>query len=146
MVDRMHRSALLISLAAAASPVRADYACTQGSRDVTAAERAAMTSVLETVRRALPAAPSGWTIVGDDRFSVQGTICREFEDALWAYGFSRSCGRLREPGEGARSAMIARDIETRLAGSVPGTTGTGHAGRSPARAPSHRRITARRCP
>ena len=71
MVDRMHRSALLISLAAAASPVRADYACTQGSRDVTAAERAAMTSVLETVRRPFrrrhPAGRSSATI---------GSACR----------------------------------------------------------------------
>lgn len=115
MLDRLRRSAVLIALAATASPVRADYACTQGSRDVTAAERAAMTSVLATVRKALPVAPSGWTIVGDDQFSVQGTICREFEDALWTYGFGRSFART----EGAASRQESAENVTAMAQGQP---------------------------
>lgn len=82
--------ACALAAIAGASTAHADAECVKGFRDTTAAERAAVTTALETVKKALPAAPEGWQIVGDDKVSVPTTLCRDFEQLPWRYGFSRT--------------------------------------------------------
>ena len=48
--------------------------CNKGFRDTTAAERATLTAVLEAVKKALPAVPTGWVILGDDEVSVPRSL------------------------------------------------------------------------
>jgi len=72
-----------------ASSARGDGVCEKGYRDTTAAERTTITSVLEAVKQALPPAPQGWVILGDDQVSVPTSICRDAELSPWNYGFTR---------------------------------------------------------
>lgn len=65
------------------SPCYADY------RDTTAAERAKMTAVLETIRSALPAPPAGWVLPSDDTISVPQSFCQDFAKVPFMYGYSR---------------------------------------------------------
>lgn len=84
---------------------RGDGPCNKGFRDSTPAERATQTAVLQAAKRALPPAPAGWVIVGDDQISVTTSLCRDYEAAPWSYEFNRSYQRIDD--QEARNKMIA---------------------------------------
>lgn len=79
----------LTALLAAAPAALGDAPCYAGYRDTTAAERAKMTSVLETVRSALPAPVAGWVLRSDDTISVPQAFCQDVAKVPFDYGFSR---------------------------------------------------------
>lgn len=83
----------------------ADGVCNAGYRDTTAAERATMTSTLETGKKAMPPAPAGWAIVGDDQVSVPKSMCRDYERNPWNYEYTRYYQRVDD--EDARNRIIA---------------------------------------
>jgi len=100
--------AMMVCTAAAlaAAPIaRSDAPCNKGFRDSTPAERAAATAVLQAAKSALPPAPVGWVIVGDDQFSVPRNLCRDYEAAPWSYHFSRSYTRIDD--QDARNKIMA---------------------------------------
>jgi hypothetical protein len=82
-----------------------DGVCNKGERDSTPAERATMTSVLQAAKKALPAAPTGWVIEGDDQISVITSLCKDFEAAPWSYHFNRGYRRIDD--QAARDKIIA---------------------------------------
>ena len=90
---------------AAASLAYADSDCAKGYRDTTPAERAKMTEVLTAVKKALPAAPTGWALLGDDKFSVPSSLCRDFEASPWHYDYTRYYQRTDD--QEARSKVFA---------------------------------------
>jgi hypothetical protein len=94
-----------IMLASIASAARADAPCDKGFRDSTPAERATMTAVLQTAKKALPPAPTGWVVQGDDQISVVNNLCRDYEGAPWNYHFNRSYQRIDD--QEARNKIIA---------------------------------------
>ena len=81
-----------------------DAPCYKDYRDTTPAERAAETAALTAIRKALPPAPTGWVINGDDQFSVTTTFCRDYEGAPWTHHFGRSYQRVDD--QEARNKMI----------------------------------------
>jgi hypothetical protein len=84
---------------------RGDAPCNKGYRDTTPAERATMTAVLQAARKALPPAPTGWVIQGEDQISVTTNLCRDSEGAPWRYQFSREYQRVDD--QEARNKIIA---------------------------------------
>ena len=84
---------------------RSDGPCNKGFRDSTPAERATMTAILEAAKKALPPAPTGWVIVGDDQISVTTNLCRDYEGAPWGYNFNRHYQRVDD--QEARNKIIA---------------------------------------
>ena len=84
--------AFLVSLFAVAPVALGDAPCNTGMRDVTAAERTQITTVLQTAQSALPPAPEGWIIVVDtsNEIFVPSKLCRDHEAVPWNYGFSRT--------------------------------------------------------
>ena len=78
---------------AGTSVALADGVCNKGYRATTAAERATMTAVLETVKKALPPAPAGWVILGDDQTVATQNLCMDAELSPWNYDFNRSYQR-----------------------------------------------------
>lgn len=82
-----------------------DGPCEKGFRDSTPAERGTMTAVLQVAKKALPPAPTGWVIVGDDQISVTTSICRDYEGAPWSYHFNRNYQRVDD--QDARNKIIA---------------------------------------
>jgi len=102
---------LCLATAGACAAASADSVCVKGNRDVTPAERATMTRVLETVRAALPPAPADWVVVSDDSLSVPKSYCRDFEPSPWHYRFSRHYSnqntQRREAGERALADAAA---------------------------------------
>lgn len=80
---------LAAAAASGASIARGDAPCNAGFRDSTPAEHAAMTTVLQAAKTALPLAPAGWQVVSQDEISVVSSICRDVENRPWSYGFSR---------------------------------------------------------
>jgi hypothetical protein len=72
----------------------ADAPCIAGFRDSTPAERARMTAILETAKKALPPAPAGWQIGGYEEISVANSVCRDGENIPWSYGVSRNYTRV----------------------------------------------------
>ena len=97
--------AYALVLAAAAPIARGDAPCNKGYRDSTAAERATMTSVLQAAKKALPPAPTGWVIVGDDEISITTNLCRDYEAAPWVYDFHRTYQRIDD--QEARDKILA---------------------------------------
>ena len=100
--------ALVVCVAAMAAVVpaaRGDAPCNKGYRDSTAAERATMTAVLQAAKKALPAAPTGWVIIGDDEISITTNLCRDYEAAPWVYHFNRTYQRIDD--QEARDKIIA---------------------------------------
>ena len=89
----------------AAPMARSDGPCNKGFRDSTPAERAAVTAVLQAAKSALPPAPAGWVIVGDDQISVTTNLCRDYEAAPWSYQFNRSYTRIDD--QEARGKIMA---------------------------------------
>ncbi len=86
--------ALLVSLLAVAPMALGDAPCNAGYRDVTPAERARITAALQLAKAALPPAPEGWQVRGDEQFSIQSSICRDGENVPWSHGFARSYGQI----------------------------------------------------
>lgn len=84
---------------------RGDGVCNKGYRDSTPAERATLTGVLQAVKKALPPAPAGWVIEGDDQISVTTSLCRDYEGAPWNYHFGRSYQRIDD--QEARNKILA---------------------------------------
>jgi hypothetical protein len=102
---------LTISLFIAVPGAMADAVCYKGYRDTTAAERAKMNSVLQTVKDAMPAPPAGWVIGGDDSFSVPQSLCQDYALVPLDYGF----GRLyRQVGDADRRQKLIDDQSARL--------------------------------
>ena len=100
--------AMMVCAAAAlaAAPIaRSDAPCNKGFRDSTPAERGTMTAVLQAAKKALPPAPAGWVIVGDDQISVTTNLCRDYEGAPWGYKFNRHYQRVDD--QDARNKIIA---------------------------------------
>lgn len=97
-------------LALGASAARADSPCDRGYRDTTAAERATMTRILESVRQVLPPAPEGWVVVNDDPPSVPGSLCMDYERKPWSYGYSRTYRRTDRNEEIDRVTRAAADL------------------------------------
>ena len=64
-----------------------------------------MTAVLQAAKKALPPAPTGWVIVGDDQISVTTGLCRDYEAAPWSYHFNRTYQRVDD--QEARNKIIA---------------------------------------
>jgi len=64
-----------------------------------------MTTVLQAAKKALPPAPTGWVIRGDDQISVTSNICRDYEAAPWSYRFNREYQRVDD--QDARNRLIA---------------------------------------
>jgi hypothetical protein len=98
--------ASFVTLLAMAPTALGDAPCNKGLRDVTAAERAQITSVLQSAQAALPPAPEGWIIVVDtaNEISVPGRICRDAETTPWNYGFTRTYKQVA--GADARGKLI----------------------------------------
>ena len=92
---------------------RGDAPCNKGFRDSTPAERAAQTTILQAVKRALPPAPGGWVIVGDDQISITTNLCRDYEAAPWSYHFGRSYTRVDD--QAARDKIMADAAATAAA-------------------------------
>lgn len=63
-----------------------------------------MATVLEAVKKALPAAPTGWVILGDEAFSVPASICQDYERSPWDYHFTRYYQRVDD--QEARDKVI----------------------------------------
>ncbi len=76
------------------SPSYGDGVCYRGYRETTTDERATMTAVLEAVRGALPPAPEGWVLLGDDALSITENICGDYAIIPWMYEFGRSYQRV----------------------------------------------------
>lgn len=83
------RCVCLFTLIVAAPAAFADSPCYADYRDTTAAERAKMTAVLETVKSALPAPPAGWTLSGDDAVSVPQSMCQDYAKVPLDYYYTR---------------------------------------------------------
>jgi hypothetical protein len=92
----------------AAATAQTDAECMKGYRDTTDVERATMTAVLEAVRDALPDAPEGWVILGDDALSVPRSIC--LDSALWTYRHTRYYQRVDDQEE--QEALMQASGET----------------------------------
>ncbi len=98
--------AACVAVAVSAPPMaHSDGPCNKGFRDSTPAERATMTTVLQVAKKALPPAPTGWVILGDDQISVTTSLCRDYEGAPWSYDFNRSYQRVDD--QEARNKIIA---------------------------------------
>ena len=97
--------ACAVALVTVTPMAHSDGPCNKGFRDSTPAERATMTTVLQAAKKALPPAPMGWVIVGDDQISVVTGLCRDFEAAPWSYNFNRSYQRVDD--QEARNKIIA---------------------------------------
>jgi hypothetical protein len=78
-----------IAIAAFAPAALGDSPCYADYRDTTPAERAKMTSVLETIKSALPAPPPGWQLMSDDAVSVPQSFCQDFAKVPLTYGYTR---------------------------------------------------------
>ncbi len=83
-----------LGMVTAAPMARGDAPCDKGYRDTTPAERATMTAVLLAAKKALPPAPTGWVMQGDDQISVTTSLCRDYEGAPWNYHFNREYQRV----------------------------------------------------
>jgi hypothetical protein len=95
----------VVAVIAGASLAHADAPCDKGYRDTTPAERATMTTVLAAAKKALPAPPAGWMLLGDDNFSVPSSLCRDLEASPWYYEFTRYYQRTDD--QEARNKVIA---------------------------------------
>ncbi len=84
---------------------RGDAPCNRGFRDATPAEKAAQTAILQAVKSALPPAPAGWVIAGDDQISITTSLCRDYEGTPWSNHFGRSYTRVDD--QEARDRIMA---------------------------------------
>lgn len=78
---------------------QADAVCVKDYRDVTAAEKARITAILQIAKAALPPAPAGWQIGGHEEISVVSSVCRDDESRPWSYSYSRTYNRVDDREE-----------------------------------------------
>lgn len=83
---------------------RADGVCNAGYKTIIASDRAAMLGVLEAAQRALPPAPTGWIIGGDETLSVQQTVCGDIWTRPWYYDLTRHYNRIDD--QASRDARL----------------------------------------
>lgn len=105
------RLAWLVTLIAVAQAALADAPCNAGYRDTTPAERTKMTSVLETVRSAMPAPPAGWVIGGDEAISVPQSMCQDYAKVPLDYSFTRYYRNVGDAEERQKPLMDQAMIE-----------------------------------
>ncbi|MGH8135039.1 MAG: hypothetical protein ACRER4_01730 [Steroidobacteraceae bacterium] len=87
-----------------ASNALADAPCNKGFRNVTPAEHATITAALTAGKKALPPAPAGWVLQGDEQFSIQQSVCKDDELKPWNYSFTRYYRRTDD--QAARDKMM----------------------------------------
>ena len=95
----------------AASALHADGECFKGYHETTEAERTAMAAILETAKSALPDAPEGWVIQGDDLISVPSGYCLDFD--IWSYQHTRYYQRVDD--QEAQDAAIRTSADLMMA-------------------------------
>jgi hypothetical protein len=95
----------MVAAIAAESIAHADGVCAAGYRNITAADRAVMIAVLEAGKKALPPAPAGWVLVGDDQVSAPTSICGDVQRSPWQYQYTRYYQQVGD--QEARNKMIA---------------------------------------
>jgi hypothetical protein len=98
-------SGLTFAVVLGVTTAHADGGCAKGWRDVTEGERATMMAVVDTAKKALPPAPEGWVVRGEDSVSMPTTLCIDQEAAPWVYEISRSY--YHAAVEEARNQVIA---------------------------------------
>lgn len=121
-IARLWVTAAALAVLAIAPTALADAPCYAGIRDITAAENAKMTGVLETIRSALPAPPAGWVISGDDAISVPQSMCQDWAKVPLDYYFTRHYRQVGDAeqrqklldAEGARQAELYKQKQPRL--------------------------------
>ena len=113
---------LLVSLLAIAPTALADAPCDKGMRDVAPGERTRISTFLQVAKDALPPAPEGWQIRGDEEFSIPTSICRDIETVPWTYGFTRSYVPSGDHGAGGKEMSISVRIND--GGRRPGKNAT----------------------
>lgn len=106
------RFAGLFALFAIAPTGFGDAPCNKGFRDTTPGERARISASLQAAKDALPAAPEGWRIQGDDQFSVPSSLCKDRELFPWQYSFTRSYVQV---ADAAQREKIMRDAAAAMA-------------------------------
>jgi len=120
----MRASAALVSLFVSASVMFVatdgwtDEECYKGYRDITPAERTAMMTVLQTAQKAMPPAPTGWVVSGDDKPYVTESVCRDDESTPWRYDYSRDYERVddqavRNQALGDAGAQMSADMKAK---------------------------------
>jgi len=95
----------MVAVVAAQSIAHADGVCAAGYRTITAEGRAVMIAVLEAGKKALPPAPVGWVILGDDQVSAPTSICGDVQRSPWQYQFTRYYQQVGD--QDARNKVIA---------------------------------------
>jgi hypothetical protein len=96
----------VFAVVACAPAALGDSPCYAGYRDTTPAERTKMTSVLETIKSALPAPPTGWVLMSDDVISVPQGLCQDFAKVPLDYSFSRN---YRQVGDAEQRNKLMND-------------------------------------
>ena len=104
--------AAVFALVIVAPRVAADAPCNKGYRDTTAAERAKMSAVLQTVKDAMPAPSPGWVIGGDETISVPQSLCQDYALVPIDYGFSQL---YRQVGDSEQRQKLINDESARQA-------------------------------
>jgi len=97
----------------------ADGVCVKGYHDLTPAETATMTRVLESARAAVPAPPSGWiNTLSDDSVSPPQSVCLDYSP--WGYSYSRHYSRVEGAEERDQAiAAAGADYQAALAEKQP---------------------------
>ena len=95
------------------SNVQADRVCEKDYRDTTQAERETITTNLENAKNAMPPAPEGWVIQGDDQVQATTSICRDDESEPWPYQYTRYYQRVDDQDE--RSQILQAAAGERMA-------------------------------
>lgn len=97
----------------------ADGVCERGYHDLTPAESATMTSVLEAARAAVPAPPSGWiNTLNDDSVSPPRSVCLDYSP--WGYSYSRHYSHVEGAEEREQAvAEAGADLKAAMAEKQP---------------------------
>jgi hypothetical protein len=90
---------------ACTSTAHADGVCNAGYFNITAADRAVMLEVLEAGKRALPPAPEGWVLLGDDQVDPPTSLCGDVMRSPWYYQYTRHYQQVGNQAE--RDKIIA---------------------------------------
>lgn len=116
-VNTMHCGIGKVACAATAllcvSNAQADGVCIKNYRDTTQAERETITATLDNVKNAMPPAPEGWVILGDDQVQALTSICRDGEREPWPYHYTRYYQRVDD--QEARNRILQAAVEERMA-------------------------------
>jgi hypothetical protein len=104
--------AVLVALSLVAPAALGDAPCYKGYRDTTPAERARITTALQAAKDAMPPAPEGWRIRGDDQFSVTSSLCQDRQLFPWNYSYTRGYGQF---GDAAAREKLMQDAAAAMA-------------------------------